>query len=144
MILRTSYTHNGITSTNQYSIYTTESITSGTTVYVKDEENNTVETITLPKNIEYLFYTSKSVTSSFYFATSSGNISTTYFDGNSQNQGGGPTDGDRPDGPGQQGDRPDQNTTSSSSSSESDDSSKGNYLYLSMILNILIYICIHI
>ena len=147
----TSYTHNGITSTNQYSIYTTESITSGTTVYVKDEENNTVETITPPKNIEYLFYSSKSVTSSFYFATSSGNISTTYFDGNSQNQGGQPNDGDRPDGPGEQGDRPGQNKSSSSSSSESDDSSsesddssKGNYLYFSMILNIFIYICINI
>ena len=162
----TSYTHNGITSTNQYSIYTTESITSGTTVYVKDEENNTVETITPPKNIEYLFYSSKSVTSSFYFATSSGNISTTYFDGNSQNQDSGrPNDGDRPDGPGEQGDRPGQNKTTSSSSSdystsssesddsssesddsssESDDSSKGNYLYFSMILNILIYICINI
>ena len=143
----TSYTHNGITSTNQYSIYTTESITSGTTVYVKDEENNTVETIAVPKNIDYLFYSSKSVTSSFYFATSSGNISTTYFDGNSQNQEG--PNGDRPSGPGEQGDGPGQNNTNSSSSSksddsESDDSSKGNYIYFSMILNILIFICIHI
>ena len=161
----TSYTHNGITSTNQYSIYTTESITSGTTVYVKDEENNTVETIAVPKNIDYLFYSSKSVTSSFYFATSSGNISTTYFDGNSQNQEG--PNGDRPSGPGEQGDGPGQNNTnntnsssssksvsssesdvssseSDGSSSESDDSSKGNYIYFSMILNILIFICIHI
>ena len=143
----TSYTHNGITSTNQYSIYTTESITSGTTVYVKDEENNTVETIAVPKNIDYLFYSSKSVTSSFYFATSSGNISTTYFDGNSQNQEG--PNGDRPSGPGEQGDGPGQNNTNSSSSSksddsESDDSSKGNYIYFSMILNILIFICIYI
>jgi hypothetical protein len=162
----TSYTHNGITSTNQYSIYTTESITSGTTVYVKDEENNTVETIAVPKNIDYLFYSSKSVTSSFYFATSSGNISTTYFDGNSQNQEG--PNGDRPSGPGEQGDGPGQNNTNNTnvsssnksdvsssesdvsssesdvSSSESDDSSKGNYIYFSMILNILIFICIHI
>ena len=49
------------------------SISSGTTVYVKDADDNTVDTITPPKKLEYLFYSSKDVTPSYHFATSFGN-----------------------------------------------------------------------
>jgi hypothetical protein len=124
----TSYTHNGITSTNQYGIYTTTSISSGTTVYVKDADDNTVYTITTPKKLDYLFYSAKGVTSSYYFATSSGKISTTYYDGSTQNQ----NQNNRPSAQNQQ------------SNTESDDDSKGSYIYLSMMLNLIIYMCINI
>ena len=124
----TSYTHNGITSTNQYSIYTTESISSGTTVYIKNENGTTVTSITTPKNIDYLFYSSPNVTSSFYFATSSSNYTTSFSNGTSQNQ----------DGP--NGGRP----GSSNSTQSDDDSSKVNYIYSSLILNIMVYLSFYI
>ena len=139
----TSYTHNGITSTNQYSIYTTESISSGTAVYIKNENGTTVETINPPKNIDYLFYSSPNVTSSYYFATSSSNLSTSFSSGTSQNQDGPNGGNDRPGNPNQN--KPsDSSSNNESDVSDDDESSKVNYIYFSLVLNILVYLCCYI
>ena len=67
------YVHSGITSTNQGYKYATTSYSNGTSIYVKNS-NTVVCNTTVPKSINYLFYTSPSITtsntSSYSFATS--------------------------------------------------------------------------
>ncbi len=77
------YLHSGISKINQNYIYSTKSISSSESIYIYNEDNEVVYESKTPKVINYLFFTSSDIKSSYSFGTSSGKISTSYGSGNS-------------------------------------------------------------
>ena len=72
------YLHSGISKINQNYIYSTKSISSSESIYIYNEDNEVVYESKTPKVINYLFFTSSDIKSSYSFGTSSGKISTSY------------------------------------------------------------------
>jgi len=112
-----------IAKNSQQYISSSSSYTANNVVYISDG-SSTVRSITIPKTVPYLYYTSPSVTSSYKFTTSSSSS------GNSN-----PTT--NPTNP--------SNSTNSSSSEDDDNNfipvSKGNYLSTNIILLLLFLFC---
>ena len=64
------YVHSGISSTNQQYKYSTTSYTTSNTLYIKNASGGVEYYASVPKNINYVFYTSPSATSAYTIATS--------------------------------------------------------------------------
>ena len=115
---------------SQQYISSSSSYNTNNVVYISDG-SNTIRSITIPKNIPYLYYTSPSVTSSYKFTTSSSNSGNSNNGNNSNSTN--PTNSNST------------NSTNSNSSSSDDDNNfirvnNENYLSINLILLLLILI----
>ena len=63
-----------VASNSQKYIYSTKSFTANEKIYIVSDET-TIRTITIPKNIQYLYYTSPNLDSSYSFSESAGSKS---------------------------------------------------------------------
>ena len=116
-----------IAKNSQQYISSSSSYTANNVVYISDG-SSTIRSITIPKTVPYLYYTSPSVTSSYKFTTSSSSS------GNSNPTTNPTTNPTNPS-----------NSTNSSSSEDDDNNfipvSKGNYLSTNIILLLLFLFC---
>ena len=120
---------------SQQYISSSSSYTANNIVYISDG-SNTIRSITIPKTVPYLYYTSPSVTSSYQFTTSSSS--------NSGNPNSNPTT-TNPTNPTTTNPTNPTNSTISNSSSSDDDNhfirvSNGNYLSTNIIIILLLFL----